>query len=64
MERKLLTTKEAAEFLGMSYQFLERDRWAGAIIPFVRIGRRSIRYELETLQEYIRENRMKSTSEY
>ena len=32
---KLLTTKEAARFLGVSTAFLERDRWAGARIPFV-----------------------------
>ena len=41
--KKLLTTEEAAEFLGMSYQFLERDRWKGATIPYVRVGSRSIR---------------------
>jgi len=64
MDKKLLTTKETAEFLNMSVAFLERDRWLGAKIPFVRIGSRTIRYELETLLDYIKNNRMNSTSEY
>lgn len=51
--KKLLTTEEAAEFLGMSYQFLERDRWKGATIPYVRIGSRSIRYRFEDLENYL-----------
>lgn len=50
---KLLTTEEAAEFLGMSFQFLERDRWKGATIPYVRVGSRSIRYRLEDLENYL-----------
>ncbi len=51
--QKLLTTEEAAEFLGMSPQFLERDRWKGATIPFVRVGSRSIRYRFEDLKNYL-----------
>jgi hypothetical protein len=38
MSIKLLTTKETAELLGVSMAFLERDRWAGARIPFVKVG--------------------------
>lgn len=48
----LLTTTEASKFLGMSRQFLERDRWKGVTIPFVRIGTRSIRYRMEDLEAY------------
>ncbi|MAM72036.1 MAG: DNA-binding protein [Gammaproteobacteria bacterium] len=50
---KLLDTKQAAKYLGVSAAFLERDRWAGAKIPFVKIGTRSIRYRLSDLDEYI-----------
>ena len=53
MENKLLTTKEAATYLGVSAAFLERDRWAGAQIPFVRIGSRTVRYELDALSNYV-----------
>jgi len=53
MNSKLLTTEMAAEYLGVSKAFLERDRWAGAKIPFSKIGSRAIRYRLEVLDAYI-----------
>jgi len=62
MSDNLLTTKEAALFLGVSMSFLERDRWAGAQVPFVRIGSRSIRYEPEALKAYVHSRIRKSTS--
>lgn len=58
---KLLTTKEAARFLGVSEAFLERDRWAGAEIPFVRVGSRAVRYELAALEAFIQSRVRKST---
>jgi len=63
MYKNLLSTKEAARYLGISEAFLERDRWAGARIPFVRIGSRAVRYELSALQAYIKSNIRKSTSD-
>jgi len=63
MENKLLKTKDAAQFLGVSEAFLERDRWAGAQIPFVRVGHRAVRYELSTLEAFVRSRIRKSTSE-
>lgn len=51
--QKLLTTKETAQILGVSEQFLERDRWAGARIPFVRVGSRAVRYDPAALQSYV-----------
>lgn len=60
---RLLSTKEAARFLGVSTAFLERDRWAGARIPFVRVGSRAVRYEQSALAEYIAKQRRRSTSE-
>lgn len=63
MIEKLLTTQEAARLLCVSTAFLERDRWAGARIPFVKIGSRAVRYRLADLHGYI-ESRIKlSTSE-
>jgi predicted DNA-binding transcriptional regulator AlpA len=56
---KLLTTKQAAPILGVSEAFLERDRWAGAKVPFVRVGSRAVRYRLSDLQGYI-ESRLHS----
>ena len=63
MTNRLLTTKEAARYLSVSEAFLERDRWAGARIPFVRVGSRAVRYELATLEAYVRSQVRKSTSD-
>ena len=62
MEKRLVTTKEAACFLGVSPAFLERDRWRGARIPFVKVGTRSVRYELSALEAYIAQQNRRSTS--
>jgi len=58
-----MTTKEAARYLGVSTAFLERDRWAGARIPFVKVGSRAIRYEPAVLDAYIQQQRRRSTSD-
>ncbi len=55
---ELLTTKQAAKYLGMSTAFLERDRWAGAKVPFVRIGSRTVRYLKSDLDGYVKERRV------
>jgi|TARA_B100001964_G_scaffold234932_1_gene294189 excisionase family DNA binding protein len=56
MSKRLVGQKEAAEYLGLSEATLERDRWRGGDIPFVRVGLRAIRYDLELLGEYIDRN--------
>lgn len=63
MQPQLLTTKEAAKYLGVSEAFLERDRWAGARIPFVKVGSRAVRYRYNDLCDYINSNIKYSTSE-
>ncbi|TWX57786.1 helix-turn-helix transcriptional regulator [Colwellia hornerae] len=60
---KLLNTKETAEILSVSEAFLERDRWAGARIPFIKVGARAIRYRLQDIEKYIEDNLCYSTSE-
>jgi len=50
---RLLTTTDAAIYLGVSKAFLERDRWAGARIPFVRVGSRGVRYQISDLEAYV-----------
>ena len=49
----LLTTAAAAKFLSVSQAFLERDRWAGPSIPFVKVGSRAVRYRLPDLEAFI-----------
>ncbi len=63
MGNQLLTTKQAANYLGVSAAFLERDRWAGARIQFVKLGTRSIRYRQQDLDDFIEQQTRHSTSE-
>jgi predicted DNA-binding transcriptional regulator AlpA len=63
MTTQLLKTKDAALILGLSKAFLERDRWAGAKVPFIKIGDRAVRYRLEDLHAYIESRTRKSTSD-
>ncbi|WP_306520674.1 AlpA family transcriptional regulator [Rheinheimera sp.] len=63
MSLKLLSTKDAAEVLGVSVAFLERDRWAGARVPFVKVGSRAVRYRMSDLTSYIDGNVFQSTSQ-
>jgi len=62
MNHELLTTNEAAIVLRVSKAFLERDRWAGARIPFIRIGTRAVRYRREDLDNFITSRVRQSTS--
>lgn len=62
-QTQLLSTPQAAKFLNVSIAFLERDRWAGARIPFVKIGSRAVRYRLDDLQAYIQNQRHESVLE-
>ena len=60
---ELLNTAQAASYLCVSKAFLERDRWAGARIPFVRIGARAVRYRGSDLDSYIDRQCRRSTSD-
>ena len=63
MQTRLFTTLEAANILGVSKAFLERDRWAGAKIPFIKIGSRAVRYRDQDLADYILSKLRLSTSD-
>jgi hypothetical protein len=63
IQSQLLSTPQAAKFLNVSIAFLERDRWAGARIPFVKVGSRAVRYRLDDLQNYINSQRHDSVLE-
>ena len=60
---ELLTTREAAVFLNLSPACLERDRCigpsvggAGPLIPYVRVGRKAVRYRRSDLEAHIIKN--------
>ena len=61
--QSLLNTRQAAGYLGVSAAFLERDRWAGARIPFIKVGTRSVRYRLSDLEAFITGQVRQSTSQ-
>ena len=63
MQPQLLDTKQAAALIGMSVAFLERDRWAGARIPYIKIGARAVRYREGDLMDYINSRLRLSTSQ-
>jgi len=63
MTSQLLNTKQAANYLAVSNAFLERDRWAGARIPFIKIGSRAVRYRISDLDAYIENSIRTSTSQ-
>ena len=62
INNKLLKTNDAAIYLTVSKAFLERDRWAGAKVPFIKIGSRAVRYRLSDLEAYVESQVRLSTS--
>lgn len=63
MNCKLFNTTQAAEYIGLSKAFLERDRWAGARIPFIKVGSRAVRYRVSDLENYLTSRLRRSTSD-
>ncbi|MEL6800699.1 MAG: helix-turn-helix domain-containing protein [Pseudomonadota bacterium] len=48
----LMTQDQAAEYLNVSVKWLERDRWAGPALPFIKVGRH-VRYRASDVVAYI-----------
>lgn len=63
MQQLLLNTTQAAQYLSVSKAFLERDRWAGARVPYIKVGARAVRYRLSDLEEYLDSQVRRSTSD-
>ena len=53
LRKRLVRQKIAAERLDLSEATLERDRWRGGEIPYIRVGPRSIKYDLNELDIYL-----------
>lgn len=60
----LLNTAQAASFLGVSKSFLERDRIEAALVPFIRIGKRTVRYRIDDLEAYVSRRIQAEPDEY
>ena len=60
---KLLTSKEAAAFLNIPFGSFKVRRMRGTLVlPFVRIGKRSLRFKLEDLEAYVNQNTINEKS--
>jgi len=61
---RLLSTKQASEFLGLNEKSLANSRYTGTgmEIPYIKLGK-IIRYRLSDLESYIENNTFNHTSE-
>jgi len=61
---KLLTPKEASNYLGISEKALANARWSGTgvTIPYIKLSS-SVRYKQSELDAYIKANTHNNTSE-
>lgn len=63
MHSQLLTTAQAATYLGVSKAFLERDRCYEARIPHIKVGSRAVRYRVADLEAFLESRVRRSTSD-
>ena len=61
MSKKLLNDREVSEDYGFSVPWLRRARREGAGPPFLRIGRRMIRYRTADVEAFIARQVVKSS---
>lgn len=59
----LLYPAEAAFLLGLSIRTLEAARLKGDFVPYIRLGRRAIRYRRQDILDGIAARRRRSTSD-
>jgi len=57
MDKKLLSNREAAEFLGLSEDTLPRWRWSGIGPVYLKVGR-TVKYRLSDLETFLNESRV------
>lgn len=60
---RLLNQKEVAQLFGLSEAWLEKARWQGEGPPFIKVGKRAVRYEARDVTAYIKANRRTSTTD-
>ena len=62
MPPNMMTTAEAAAFLGIAKSTLEKARVFGTGVCFVKLGR-TVRYRRSDLEDYLAQRTVLSTSE-
>jgi predicted DNA-binding transcriptional regulator AlpA len=63
MCKKLINEREASELFGMSTAWFQRKRWEGGGPLFLKIDKKSIRYQISDLNDYFIKKKLRSTSE-
>lgn len=65
VEHKLLSTKQASDFLGLNDKSLANSRYTGTgmQIPYIKLGN-IVRYRLSDLERYMEENTFHHTGEF
>jgi excisionase family DNA binding protein len=58
-----LTTKQAAQFSGLSVSYLNKLRCFGGGSPFLKVGRKCI-YRRDQFEAWLAKHQCRSTSEY
>ncbi len=61
--RKVLRVADAAQYLGISISLLNKLRVRGDGPRFIRLGRRTIGYDMNDLAEWLELRKARSTSE-
>jgi hypothetical protein len=64
IRKRLVRQKKAAERLDLSEATLERDRWRGGDIPYIKVGPRAIRYDLDQLDAYLESRTVRKALPY
>lgn len=64
MDHKLLSTKQASDFLGLNEKSLANSRYTGTgiQIPYIKLGN-IVRYRQSDLEDYIEKNTFNNTGE-
>ena len=63
MQRRILRTPEAAEYIGLAVSTLEKMRLVGDGPEFVRLGGRAVGYDVRQLDGWIDARSTSSTSD-
>jgi len=59
-QREILTTRDAALYMGVSHQWLEIGRVKGYGPKFIKFGR-MVRYRRETIDDYLKAREVENT---
>jgi predicted site-specific integrase-resolvase len=63
MDDRLLSTSEAAQFLGLDPGTLKRWRSKNSKLPFVKVSANRARYSLDALRKFVSDRTQRSTAD-